>query len=81
MSNSDPRLSSDFFNAAYRETPPWEAGKAQPALLALFDAFPPAGPALDLGCGTGEPSPALARRGLAVLGAACIERVAPAKTP
>ena len=43
MSDSDPRPLGGFFDAAYRETPPWEVGKPQPALLALFDEVPPAG--------------------------------------
>ncbi len=60
---------SGRFNSAYGETPPaWDVGEAQPALLALFDELPPAGPALDVGCGTGETVFALARRGLDVLG-------------
>jgi|SRR5579859_1759554 len=65
--------------AAYGETPPWDVGQPQPAWLALLDESPPAGPALDVGCGTGELEPALAGRGLSVLGvdlaAAAIEKV------
>jgi len=53
MSDPDTGPSSDFFDAAYQETPPWDIGAGQPALLALFDEFPPAGPALDVGCGAG----------------------------
>jgi SAM-dependent methyltransferase len=63
-----PQSSRDVFDAAYRQTPPWEVGRPQPALLALLEEFPPAGPALDLGCGTGVLSLALAGRGLSVLG-------------
>ncbi len=37
-------------------------------MLALLDEFPPTGPVLDAGCGTGELVLAIARRGLAVLG-------------
>jgi SAM-dependent methyltransferase len=69
---------ADFFDSAYRETPPWDVGKPQPAMLALLDEFPPAGPVLDVGCGTGELALALAERGLQVLGvdlaAAAIEK-------
>jgi 2-polyprenyl-3-methyl-5-hydroxy-6-metoxy-1,4-benzoquinol methylase len=69
---------ADFFDAAYREMPPWDVGKPQPAMLALLDEFPPAGPVLDVGCGTGELALALAERGLQVLGvdlaAAAIEK-------
>lgn len=69
MSRFDP----DFFDSIYRETPPWEVGKAQPDLAALLDAHPPAGPALDIGCGTGDLAIELARRGLDVLGIDIVE--------
>ena len=68
MSASDAPRSSDFFDSAYGETPPWDIGEAQPDLIALFNEYPPAGPVLDLGCGTGDLALALARRGLTVLG-------------
>lgn len=67
------RFSSNFFDSIYRETPPWEVGKAQPALSALLDEHPPTGPALDVGCGTGDLAIELARRGLQVLGVDVVE--------
>lgn len=57
-----------FFDAIYQQTPPWDIGGPQPALEALLDEFPAAGPALDVGCGSGDHAIALARRGLQVLG-------------
>jgi len=56
------------FDSAYRETPPWDVGEPQPALMALLDEYLPTGPVLDVGCGTGELALALAQRGLTVLG-------------
>ncbi len=58
----------DFFASVYQAPPPWDIGGAQPALDALLDAYPPVGPVLDVGCGSGDLAIALAQRGLHVLG-------------
>ena len=62
------RFTPGFFDSVYRETPPWDIDAAQPAILALIDAHPPAEPVLDVGCGSGDHVIALARRGLHVVG-------------
>jgi SAM-dependent methyltransferase len=67
------RFTPGFFDSIYQETPPWEVGKAQPALAELLDAHPPVGPALDIGCGTGDLAIDLAQRGLDVLGIDIVE--------
>ena len=66
----DPRM---FFTDVYRDAVPWDVGRAQPALLSLFDQHPPENPVLDVGCGTGDLTIALARRGLTVIGADFVE--------
>ena len=67
----DPR---SFFDAAYQGTAPWEVGRAQPSLVALFREHPPASPVLDVGCGSGDLAIHLARAGLDVLGIDFSER-------
>jgi SAM-dependent methyltransferase len=62
-----------FFDAVYREVPPWDIGRPQPAMAALLEEFPPAGPALDVGCGSGDLSIFLATRGVSVLGIDFVE--------
>lgn len=57
-----------FFDSMYTTVAPWDIGAAQPALTDLWTEFPPAAPALDLGCGTGDHVFALAERGVAVTG-------------
>jgi len=47
-------LDSALFEASYSGTPPWDIGRAQPALVALAEAGEIAGSVLDVGCGTGE---------------------------
>lgn len=73
-----PPFSPAFFDEAYRGSPGWEIGRAQPDLIAMLEEFPSQGPILDVGCGTGDLSRELARRGHTVLGVdvarAAIER-------
>lgn len=57
-----------FFHAIYQDVAPWDIGRMQPSLAELLDAQPPKGPAIDLGCGTGDVARELARRGIDVLG-------------
>jgi ubiquinone/menaquinone biosynthesis C-methylase UbiE len=64
----NPMVPFDSFDDAYMGTPPWEIGRPQPALAALFDAGQVTGHVLDVGCGTGELALLAAARGLDVTG-------------
>jgi SAM-dependent methyltransferase len=58
-----------LFDDAYREgTPPWVIGAPQPAIVALAAGGLISGAVLDPGCGTGEHTILLTRRGYDVLG-------------
>lgn len=67
-----------FFNSVYRDVAPWDIGEVQPAMAKLLARFPPAGPVLDIGCGSGDLAIYLAQTGLEVVGvdfvAAAIEQ-------
>jgi cyclopropane fatty-acyl-phospholipid synthase-like methyltransferase len=59
---------ADGFESAYAETPPWDIGRPQPAIVRLAETGQIAGRVLDVGCGTGENIMYLAERGLAATG-------------
>jgi cyclopropane fatty-acyl-phospholipid synthase-like methyltransferase len=60
---------ADRFDEAYREgSPPWDIGRAQPALVRLVDAGRITGRVIDIGCGTGENALYFAGAGLEVVG-------------
>jgi len=56
------------YDAAYAGAPNWDIGRPQRAFVRLADAGLIRGPVLDVGCGTGELTLFLARRGHEVLG-------------
>ena len=55
--------SGNWFDAAYRGTPPWDIGRPQPAIERLEKTGQITGVVLDVGCGTGENVIFLAQRG------------------
>lgn len=56
------------YDSAYASVPNWDIGRPQRPFVYLAEAGLIRGPVLDLGCGTGELSMFLARRGHDVLG-------------
>jgi SAM-dependent methyltransferase len=73
ISGRKSRLSEDreanFWDNAYRSSPPWEIGRPQPAIVELVrDGELEPGRVLDIGCGTGENAIFLAEKGYMVTG-------------
>jgi SAM-dependent methyltransferase len=69
MDNTNTNRPPNFFDSVYQEgTAPWDIGKPQPAMTALFDKYPLIDPVLDVGCGTGSLTIEIARRGFSALG-------------
>ncbi len=66
-------MAASRFVEAYEGTPPWDIGRAQPALQAAADAGLVTGPVLDAGCGTGENALFFAARGFEVVGVDGVE--------
>ena len=67
---SDPRA---FFKAVYQNIAPWDIGAPQPAMAALITTYPPTGPILDIGCGSGDLAIYLAQLGHQVVGIDFVE--------
>ncbi len=59
---------SHFDDAYAAGVPPWDIGRAQPRFAKLLAAGPLQGPVLDVGCGTGENTIAVAATGVEALG-------------
>jgi 2-polyprenyl-3-methyl-5-hydroxy-6-metoxy-1,4-benzoquinol methylase len=58
----------DFFNAAYKGTPPWDIGRPQKEFVGLVRRGEITGSVLDIGCGTGEHALLFASEGHEVWG-------------
>lgn len=68
VGRSRRRPVAHVYDAAYTGVPNWDIGRPQRAFVRLAEAGLVRGPVLDVGCGTGELSLYLARRGHDVLG-------------
>ena len=65
---SHERLTGLPWDASYHQgIPPWDIGQPQPAIVRLASERDLVGPALDVGCGTGEHALLLASLGLEVV--------------
>jgi cyclopropane fatty-acyl-phospholipid synthase-like methyltransferase len=58
----------DFFDSAYRGTPPWDIGRPQNEFVELVQRGEISGSVLDIGCGTGEHALFFAGEGYEVWG-------------
>jgi cyclopropane fatty-acyl-phospholipid synthase-like methyltransferase len=58
----------DFFDSAYRGTPPWDIGRPQKEFVGLVRRGEITGSVLDIGCGTGEHALFFAGEGFEVWG-------------
>ena len=58
----------DFFDSAYRGTPPWDIGRPQKEFVELVRRGEIKGSVLDIGCGTGEHALFFAQEGYEVCG-------------
>jgi len=58
----------DFFDSAYKGTPPWDIGRPQKEFVELVRRGEITGPVLDIGCGTGEHALFFAGEGFEVWG-------------
>jgi SAM-dependent methyltransferase len=58
----------DFFDSAYRGTPPWDIGRPQKEFVELLRRGEITGSVLDIGCGTGEHALFFAGEGYEVWG-------------
>ena len=61
-------MPANSFESAYIGTPPWDIGRAQPAIVRLAETGQITGSILDVGCGTGENVLYLAEHGYAAAG-------------
>src|SRR5271157_952924 len=58
----------DFFDSAYKGTPPWDIGRPQKEFVELVRRGEITGSVLDIGCGTGEHALFFASEGFEVWG-------------